>query len=300
MRVTFRNSYFPVVVVLLALSACGEKKASPTLYKGLMWEQFITAGHDSFMLGRYETAQTQYRKAFNLALLHDSASGLEEAGYNLAVTQLAENRPQQALKTIQTTRKAVLLRKNKPLPYLLLVEAAAYDRLGYNEKAEHYAEDLLKIQDIDIAARAALILGVSADQLGDEFRLKRAIARLDQLKKPLSPTHLADWNELRARLLKKDNPAQAIVFAEQAAQLRQQAGAYRDMVRALILEARITEMMGLHDKAHRLWLRAAQSACVISGKLETINKLETMNTATLIRIASSITEPELSQTQALH
>ncbi len=296
MRTTFFSTHCSIVVVFLLLSACsGEKRENLMLRESPMWSQFITAGHDSFMLGRYATAQTQYRKAFDLAFLHDSAYGLEEAGYNLAVTQLTENQPQKALETVQVTRKAVLLRENKPLPYLLLVEAAVYDRLGRYEKAEYLAQELLDVPNTEIAARAALILGVAADRRGDYFLLEKAVARLERFKKPLSLTHLADLDELQARSLRKNNPAQAIILADQSAKIRQKIGAYHDMLRALILEARIAETMGLQNKARGLWMRAAQSASVMLGKADTLSKLDTMNTATLAQLALSVTESTESE-----
>lgn len=255
------------LAVLFALAGCGGTKEEPAAFEDSQWDQLMTAGRDSFELGRYTVAQTQYRKAANLALLHDSSADLAEAGYDLAVSQLAGNLPQQALDTAQATRKAVQLRGSTSLPYLTLVEAAALYRLGQYDKAQTLAAGLLNGPDTEMTARAALVVGIAADQRGDRAGLQTATAVLDGLKKPLSPLHQADWDELHARLIRKADPAQAAPLAAQAARLRQRTGAYHDMVRALVLEAEIAQSLGQSEKARALWAQAAQSAAAQSGKL---------------------------------
>ncbi|WP_242401040.1 outer membrane protein assembly factor BamD [Acetobacter okinawensis] len=109
----------------LVLVGCGASQSKPTALDDAAWDQAMAAGRDSFELGRYTVAVSQYRKAANLALVRDDGSAVAEAGYDLAVSQLAANTPADALQTTQATRQAVQLRGGQEQFSLDLVEAAS-------------------------------------------------------------------------------------------------------------------------------------------------------------------------------
>ncbi|MGF1276049.1 hypothetical protein [Acetobacter pasteurianus] len=264
--------YFsPAAAVLclpLLLAGCGgAAQDKPTAQDDAAWDQAMTAGRDSFELGRYTVAVTQYRKAADLALLRDDASAITEAGYDLAVAQLAANTPDKALQTAQATRQAAGVRGQTQLYSLDLVEAAAHYRLGHYSSAISSATQAMQSSDTALAGRAALVLGLAADAQSDSANLQKAAAYLGSLKKPLSTTQQADQAEIQARVLRQSAPQQAEALAVQAADLRRNDGSYRDMARALALAARIASAQGDQQKARALWERAAQSAAAQSSGL---------------------------------
>mgnify|MGYP003362031926 CR=1 FL=1 len=256
-----------VLATPLLLAGCGASQSKPTAQDDAAWDQAMTAGRDSFDLGRYTVAASQYRKAANLALVRDDGTAVAEAGYDLAVSQLAANAPADALQTTQATRQAAQLRGGQNLFWLDLVEAASHYRLGHYAQAVPMAARAMSSSDTDVAARAAFVMGLAADAQGDTSSLQRAASYLNGLKQPLSLAQQADKAEIQARMLRQSNPAQAEQQAEDAAGLRQSEGAYHDMARALALAARIAAAQGDQAKAHVLWARAAQSAAAQSGAL---------------------------------
>ena len=262
-----RLGYILALTTPLMLAGCSAGQSRPTAQDDAAWDQAMTAGRDSFELGRYTVAVSQYRKAANLALVRDDGTAVAEAGYDLAVSQLAANAPADALQTAQATRQAVQLRGGQEQFSLDLVEAASHYRLGHYGQAAPLAAHAMLSPDADVAARAALVMGLAADAQGDQAGLQSAAACLNALKAPLSVTQQADKAEIQARLLRRSNPALAEQLAEDAASLRQSEGAYHDMARALALAARIAASQGDQAKARGLWARAAQSAAAQSGAL---------------------------------
>lgn len=262
-----RLTHILVLATPLLLAGCGASQEKPTAQDDAAWDQAMTAGRDSFELGRYTVAVSQYRKAANLALVRDDGTAVAEAGYDLAVSQLAANTPAEALQTTQATRQAVQLRGAQDMSSLDLVEAASHYRLGHYAQAVTFAGRAMRAADVAVAARAALVMGLAADAQADQGALQAAGAYLSALKPPLSLTQQADRAEIQARVLRQSNPALAEQRAEEAADLRQSEGAYHDMARALALAARIAASQGDQAKARTLWARAAQSAAAQSGAL---------------------------------
>ncbi|MCP1243113.1 hypothetical protein GOB86_01860 [Acetobacter lambici] len=262
-----RLTHMLVLAAPLLLAGCGASQSKPTAQDDAAWDQAMLAGRDSFELGRYTVAVSQYRKAANLALVRDDGTAVAEAGYDLAVSQLAANAPAQALQTTQATRQAVQLRGAQDMTSLDLVEAASHYRLGHYAQAVASAGHAMQSSDTALAARAALVMGLAADAQGDQSGLQTAATYLNSLKQPLSLTQQADRAEIQARMLGRSNPALAEQQAEEAADLRQSEGSYHDMARALALAARIAASQGDQAKAHALWARAAQSAAAQSGSL---------------------------------
>lgn len=262
-----RLTHMLVLATPLVLAGCGASQSKPSAQDDAAWDQAMMAGRDSFELGRYTVAVSQYRKAANLALVRDDGTAVAEAGYDLAVSQLAANTPADALQTTQATRQAVQLRGGGEQFSLDLVEAASHYRLGHYPQSIPLAAHAMLSSDTGIAARAALVMGLAADAQGDQTALRNAASYLSGLKAPLSVTQQADRAEIQARMLRQSNPVLAGQLAEEAAGLRQDEGAYHDMARALALAARIAASQGDQVKARGLWARAAQSAAAQSGAL---------------------------------
>lgn len=263
-----RLTHLLVLATPLLLGGCGgADQTKPTAQDDAAWDQAMAAGRNSFELGRYTVAVSQYRKAANLALVRDDGDAVAEAGYDLAVSQLAANTPAEALQTTQATRQAVALRGGQDQFSLDLVEAASHYRLGQYAQALPLAQHAMQAPDPAVGARAALVLGLAADAQGDRSALQLAASYLNGLKPPLPPAQQADKAEIQARLIRQSSPAQAEQLAEAAAGLRQSEGAYHDMTRALALAAQIAGSQGDQAHAHALWARAAQSAAAQSGKL---------------------------------
>lgn len=282
------RSVLPLAALLPLVGCGGAQSEAPVIQYDVALQQFLSAGHDSFMLGRYTVAETQYRKAASLALLRDSAPEIAESGYDLAVAQLAAEEPAQAHATAEKTRRAVALRGGRPSPYLDLVDAAACYRLGqYGQArdlalaaaqeagatpsahggASHDASALL------LSTRAALVYALAADQQNDTAALARVpgmVPATDQrAAQALSPAQAlalrADQSEIQALVARRTNPAHAWKQAEEAANLRRDSGNYHDMARALALAARSADAAGRKDAAQALWTRAAQSAAAQGG-----------------------------------
>lgn len=275
------------LVALLPLAGCGGAQPEPAAEQyDVALQQFLSAGRDSFMLGRYTVAETQYRKAASLALLRDSAPEIAESGYDLAVSQLAAEEPALARATADRTRRAVALRGGQAMPYLDLVDAAACYRLGQYEQARDLA--LRAAQGASAASvhgaagsasalllntRAALVYALAADQQNDTAALARVPAMIaitdPHAAKALSATQSvalrADQHEIQALVARRTNPTEAWKQAEEAANLRREGGNYHDMARALALAARSASAVGQKDKAQALWTRAAQSAAAQGG-----------------------------------
>lgn len=272
-----RLKHLLVLATPLVLVGCGASQTKPTAQDDAAWDQAMLAGRDSFELGRYTVAVSQYRKAANLALMRDDGDAVAEAGYDLAVSQLAANTPAEALQTTQATRQAVALRGGHDQFSLDLVEAASHYRLGHYAQALPLASHAMQSSDTALAARAALVLGLAADAQGEQSALQEAASYLNGLKQPLSLTQQADKAEIQARMLRRSSPAQAEQLAEEAAGLRQSEGAYHDMTRALALAAQIASSQGNQAKAQALWARAAQSAAAQSGKLNRMDAQTLVN-----------------------
>lgn len=284
-----RLTHLLVLATPLVLAGCGASQSKPSAQDDAAWDQAMMAGRDSFELGRYTVAVSQYRKAANLALVRDDGTAVAEAGYDLAVSQLAANTPAEALQTTQATRQAVQLRGGGAQFSLDLVEAASLYRLGHYAQAIPLAAHAMLSPETEEAARAALVLGLAADAQADQAGLQSAASYLNTLKAPLSVTQQADRAEIQARVLRQSNPAQAEQLAEDAASLRQSEGSYHDMARALALAARIAQRQGDQAKARALWARAAQSAAAQSGAL---NKADAQTLAHGALTKGNATPPE--------
>ncbi|MBV1830486.1 hypothetical protein HNW77_09055 [Komagataeibacter sp. AV436] len=246
----------------LALAACGgaQKPAPPT---DSTLSQDMDTGRDAVGLDRLAVAEQQYRAAGQRAVARDDVTAIGDAGYNLATVQLDENRPQDALATITSTRAAVALRGQAADDTGLdLVEAGALHRLGREAEAAKQAALAAGAQDPDIAEKGQFIRGLIADESGDSATLASVAAYFETLTGKLPDSWSADAREMAARnLLATGGSAQtAWQDALQAATIRQTQVHYRDMARALGVAARAATRAGNAQAAAQLYARASQSA----------------------------------------
>ncbi|MFT8721349.1 MAG: hypothetical protein ABF443_02245 [Acetobacter malorum] len=280
----------------LLLAGCGGGAVeAPSARDDAAWDQAMTAGQDSFELGRYSVAITQYRKAADLALLRDDGVAASEAGYDLAVSQLAGDDPAAAVKTVQTTRQAATVRGQTARPEFDLIEAAARYRLKQYPQAIALASGGMASTDTAYAARSALVLGLAADAGQDATSFQKALTYFNGLKPPLSRTEQADKAEIQARAVLASSPAQAEQLAEQAASLRRDDASYRDMSRALALAGQAADRSGDHQKAASLWARAAQSASMQANSANTVDAATVTQGSSLLRGGATTAESDAAQ-----
>lgn len=257
-----RATYLASVAMVLVLAGCGGggKVAAPT--DGTL-SQDMETGRDAVDLGRLSVAEGQYRAAGVRALARDDVAAIGDAGYNLAVVQLDENRPQDALTTIASTRAALSVRGTQSDDTGLdLVQAGALYRLDRFDEAANSATSAARASDPAIVEKAQLLSGIIADARGDRGTLDKVAAYFTQLPKTAAWSWLADAQEITARRLLADggNAQTAYQDAMQAVAARQTHVEYRDMARGLSVAARAAGQAGNASQAAALYLRASQSA----------------------------------------
>jgi len=247
------------MAALLMLGACGSavhEPVDPTL------QQALQVGADATSQNKADEAVGDYRKAFTLALAHDNAQGVGDAGYNLAVMQIAQKKPQDALTTVAQVRAALATRGQVADPSFDLLEGAALHKLGRDPDSVPHLQAAMAQQAL--LPRAALILAHIGDEGGRPDLVTDAQNRVSPLmarKAHADPTVQADAQEIGAlyALSVQRDPRDAEARALRAADLRRAHQDYAAMARALALAARARDAFD-PDGAKALWLRAAQAA----------------------------------------
>ena len=242
----------------LWLAACGSGISPPPRDEAM--EQAFTAGRLLSTQKEPQAAQVQFETAYQRAVLRDDAAAIADAGYDLAVVQLAQGQAAEALATISRARVALGMRGRLSLPGLSLVQAASLHRLGQDREAMAVARSVTTDPDKGVAARATFLVGLAADAQGDVPTLAAAC---DVLRAPArSPARAreADADELAARLaLRRDDPGAAERAALAASAGRRTLLDYRGMRTALGLAARAAERAGEAPRAAAYEQQAAQS-----------------------------------------
>jgi hypothetical protein len=249
---------WPLLYLPLFLIGCGgtHDMASPPTDTTLSEE--ARAGRLAFSLERPQEAAVQYERALVRARARDDAAAIGDYGYDLAVAQLAANRPRDALATARTTRADLARRGVAAFPALVLVEATSLYRLNEVGEADRLAAAVETGNDQAAAARASFLRGLIADQTGNTMELGAALARLAGAA---TPEQRADADELAARRdLRRSQFTDAAVEAKRAADARRTAMDYRDMARALALAADASAQSGSIAAAADLYIQAGQSA----------------------------------------
>lgn len=247
--------------VLLLLAGCGERAAPDVPQDGAL-AAAMASGRQALDYRRLKQAAAQYSQAYTLALARDDVQALGDAGYNLAVVQLADNEAATALRTALRTRAALAVRAAPGFADLDLVQAAALHRLGREAEADTLAARAQASAATSPATRdrASYLRGVIADARGNVAGLNAALAAFGQPKAP-PPDWEADREDLMARLaLLRGQYREAMVHAQRAADIRRTQLDYRAMAEALVLAAQAMQRAGAPQDAARFYLQAGQSA----------------------------------------
>lgn len=207
---------------------------------------------------RPSEAASQYKQALERAEARDDAEAIGDYGYDLAVADLAANRPKDALADARKTHIELANRGVAPFPALILAEASALYRLGDKKRADDLAAVVEVSGNPSAAAGAAFLRGLIADESDNRAGLDAALARLAH---PTDTAESADAFELAARRdLGERRFARARSEADLAADLRRTDLDYRGMARALAVEGQAAAAAGDAASAAGLLIRAAQSA----------------------------------------
>jgi len=244
-------------VVSALLSGCGSTPPAAQPEDTIL-QRDSDAAKLAFSMQRPEEAAVQYAKAFKQALARDDAGAIGDYGYDLAVANLAANKPKDALAAARLTHTELANRGIAPFPALLLAEASALYRLGDRAQADNLAANVEVGHDPAAAAGAAFLRGVIADESGNQAGVYAALARFAH---PANNAESADAFDLAAR---RDLAARIFPRAESeadhAVDLRRIELDYRGMARALAVEAEAAADAGDRATAAKLYIRAAQSA----------------------------------------
>jgi len=254
-------TYAPLtaLAVALTLAGCGGAKPTPPPEDRTL-QRDAQAARLAFEQEKHEEAIIQYRMALRRAGARDDAAMRADLSFNLAVAELAANRPRDALSTARGIRAELIRRGATVSPDIDLVEATALYRTGALPEADALAATAQAAGGA-VGMRASLLRGLIADQRNDIPGLRTA---WDALSAPTTDAQKADRAELAARLSIRDgDPARGRTEAEQAADLRRTALDYRGIARALAVAAEAAREMGDMAGAADLYLRAGRSAAAL-------------------------------------
>ncbi|GBQ62958.1 hypothetical protein AA103196_0448 [Ameyamaea chiangmaiensis NBRC 103196] len=249
------------MAAVLVLTACGgpaARPADPSL------DQTMQVGRDAADQSDAAEAERQYAAAFTLALAHDNGSGLRDAGYNLAVVQLAQGHGADALATLARTRDGLAARNVAVDPGLELVEGAALHEQGRGAEALPHLSFALASSDPALSLRAALIMARLGDEQARPDLIDTAHARATALTGPKQhPGAAAQADSLEIGALwtldVARRPADAVQQALAVADMRRSLHRYDALARALALAARAEDGVD-PARARTLWRRAADAA----------------------------------------
>ncbi|HTS91702.1 MAG TPA: hypothetical protein VMG55_06870 [Stellaceae bacterium] len=215
------------------------------------------AGQADLALGRPSEAVAQYRIALQRAEMRDDLLEIVDYGFDLAVSLLDDNQPDEALKTVRRINAELARRGAQSPPAFTLLEATALYRIGSRADADRLAASIEHASEHDIASQACFLRGLIADENGD-------LAGLEEASRCLSASGDADRAnvlELSARIfLRSGNAGAAESEARDAADLRQKSRDYRGMARALALAGAAASKSGSNAAAASYYLRAGRSA----------------------------------------
>jgi hypothetical protein len=256
MSMRWANLPVPGLVLLLALAACTDTQISTADNNG-------TAAMNS---GHATEAVRDYRTALARAQAQDDGSAIATTGTNLAIAELADNKPREALTDARALQAELKRRGRTPPPTLDLVIATALYRIGDMPGTEAAAETVAALPNQAIALRGRFLMGLAADAQHDTASLLAAALVLDSRNDPVSA---ADATELRARLaLARGEASSARAQAMAAVKLRTELGDDRGVARCAALAADAATASGAPADAAELYLRAGQGAAAVGDDRE--------------------------------
>jgi len=252
-------------VALTGLAACGAHEDSAGIRTDQDYANAMDVGRESFDMTRAKQAESQFRTAYDRALLRDDSQAIRDSGYNMGIAQLDADEAQAALKTTARTRQDLVLRGATPGPGLALIDMAAYCRLGQFQQALAIGRQV-QTDDPALAERRAFLTGLAADGVGDTGALVSARNALPHSSKPPA-LEQADQAELDSRLALRQNAfSQAEKAALEAVTLRRNMLDYRGMARGLDCAANAARASGQTERAAAYAQRAAESRAQVTEK----------------------------------
>ncbi len=264
-----------LVLLLLAISACGSRQAPPA--PAPVDEEFVLtsrAAGTAFGKGAYARAADLYRQALARAYARDDRGAIVDTQCNLAVVLLRLGALEEA-RAVVDDAKAELSRAEQVVPaHLLLLEATVLYRTGQMAAAWDLSEQLLAgaaEAEPGVIAKAQFLRGLLAAERGDEGRLRESIAAI---AKANDLALRADHAELRGYLAMAERHWEEAVQAFDAtAELRREVLDYVSMIRALARAGDASERRGHQREAAVYYLRAGRSASQLGLQPEAVHWL---------------------------
>jgi hypothetical protein len=248
----------PTLILVCLLVGCSASREEAPPADPEM-QQAGRAGILALSLEHPDQAVDQFQAALSRARLRDDIGAISDYGYDLAVAELALNRPKAALATARTVIAEVRRHGATVSPSLVLVEATALYRTGALSEADALAASIEGHSgDPHVNFQACFLRGLIADKWGDT---KGTQAARQCMARPTTTAEHADVEELSALIsLRQGEATRAEKEAESAADLRRQVDDYRGMARALALAGAGAQQAGSAAMAASLYLRAGRSA----------------------------------------
>ena len=264
-----------VVLLLLALNACGSRQA-PQASAAVDEEFALTsrAAGTAFGKGAYARAADLYRQALARAYARDDRGAIIDTQCNLAVVLLRLGSLEET-RAVVDDAKAELARAEQAVPaHLLLLEATVLYRTGQMAAAWDISAQLLAgaaEAESGVMTKAQFLRGLLAAEQGDESRLREAIAAL---AKANVPALRADHAELQGYLaMAEGHWEEAVQAFDTTAELRRESLDYISMIRALAKAGDASERRGRQRAAAVYYLRAGRSASQLGRQPEAVHWL---------------------------
>lgn len=232
---------------LLMLGACSSQHQ---VWEDEQYSLAMDTGHTIFNRGHMSQAAIQYNKAFQRALAANDAQGIHDAGYNLATAQLRQNKLDECLSTLDRVLAALSVRDWKKQEDLKLIRSYAFYGLKRWSSSEEEARQALTSQDVETQEQAHTVLGLNAAATQNKALLQEAIDHLSRYKEARAKSNLLELQS-HYYLMAHDWP-NAVTFTENLTKMREEAGDYRAMRRALLLQSQAYDGLGQFDKAAKL------------------------------------------------
>ncbi|MEJ5154946.1 hypothetical protein WH240_07040 [Gluconobacter wancherniae] len=258
------------VFLLFLLAGCGSHAVN-TSRPDEPYNNAMDTGRSVFDLGHSDQAEGQYRDALKRALLRDDASAIHDSGFNLATVLLDQDKPQESLESLKSTREALEIRNYPHTQDLSLVQAADLYRMHDYAGTMQVVQAPLSSGDVALRERAAYLNGLSAAETGNEGVLASMASKLGASKDTATQT---DYQELDAHLaLLRHDPAHAMASAALVVQKRRAGLDYGGMRRALLLEAQAADASGEPKQALALRKQEADSRSSLQAPISSSEPL---------------------------
>lgn len=252
---------WPLLLVLLA--ACANQPPIEDDKPAAPYDVTSRAARAAFDAGRYRQSVDLYTQSLDQALAGDNQAGIVTARYNLAVALLNNGKYGEALQAITQARAELERSGLQPGSDLLLAEATLLYHNGDLDSAWQMTERLLSLSppiSPETADATWFLQGLIAFPRQQSAELAAASQHLAIARDPLGT---ADYQELLGyqSYLQQDY-AQAVTRFDYASVLRNGAGNYRGMARALAMAGDASTAAGNKPAAANYFLRAGRSAAV--------------------------------------